>query len=475
MQRNILEYLETANEEFPDRTVYQDQADYLIVSEVISIAMRIGSSITRKVPERKPIVVIAGKNLETPVIYLGVVYAGCYYVPVSPELPDLRIKMMLDFIQPALIVTDDDNYQNIVEKGYPYSVVSYQEAKSTGIDEVELSARRQNQLDTDPLYVIFTSGSSGVPKGVVTAHRSVIDYIDTFADTFGISSDDILGNQAPLDYIAAIRDIYLPLRTGAKTVLIPKTLFSTPKALFAYVNEHKVTVICWVASVLSLCNELGVFQEITLETVKKVFFTGSVLACKHLRAWQENLPGAMFVNHYGPTEITASCSYYIVDHIVADDEVLPIGLAFENSDVFLLNEQSAEPTLGEIGEICVRGTGLALGYLKNQIKTEEAFILNPLNTDYPERIYKTGDLGSIGSDGMMRFHGRRDYQIKHMGHRIELGEIENAAIALKKVQRCCCLYHQDKEMIWLFFTGQTNSKEIAVHLRQLLPGYMVPR
>jgi len=475
MQKNVLEYLETIVDIFPDRIVYQSQADSISFLEVLRTARKLGSLIAKKTTCGQPVAVIADKNIQTPVIYLGIAYAGCYYIPLSTDLPDLRIQAILDFVKPALILTDDENFDSVKSKNYPYPVVCYREAGQIEIDEAELKLRHRKQLDTDPFYVIFTSGSSGIPKGVITSHRSVINYIDVFVETFGIGSDDVLGNQAPLDYIAAIRDIYIPLKTGAKTVMIPKSLFSTPVKLFTFVNENKITTICWVAPALSLCNELGVFKETKLNTVTKVFFTGSIMPCKHLKVWQKNLPNALFVNHYGPTEITASCSYYIVDHPVTETEVLPIGCSFNNADVFLLSDQGDEVPMGKTGEICVRGTGLALGYYKDKAKTDEFFVANPLNGTHSERIYKTGDLGSMGTDGMIRFHGRKDFQIKHMGHRIELGEIESTANSMQKIRRCCCLYQETKSVIWLFFTGDTDSKELSIYLRQRLPGYMIPR
>lgn len=475
MQKNVLEYLENTAMLFPDRIAYQTQTESLTFKDVLIQSKKIGTFIAQKVCYGKPIIVIGDKNLQTIVTFISVIYAGCYYVPLDTDLPDARLKIILDLVEPALIITNNENYEVIKEKYIKNSVICFYEVQRTEINEDELLLRRDKQLDLDPIYIIFTSGSTGTPKGVVISHRATIYCIDVFAKMFNVSADDVFGNQAPLNYISAVRDIYLPLKCGAKTVLIPKTLFSTPVKLFEYINENKITTICWVASVLSLCAELNVFNEIISYTVKKVFFSGSVLPCKHLRIWQKVFINAMFINHYGPTETTSSCNYYNVDHLVNEDEILPIGKVFENAEVFLLNENNYEVPKGEIGEICVRSPGLALGYLKDKEKTDSSFIINPLNTLYPELIYKTGDLGSIGSDGLMYFHGRCDSQIKHMGYRIELGEIEYTAASMKEVNRCCCFYQENKEMIWLFFTGNTESKELSLYLRTLLSGYMIPR
>jgi acyl-coenzyme A synthetase/AMP-(fatty) acid ligase len=199
------------------------------------------------------------------------------------------------------------------------------------------------------------------------------------------------------------------------------------------------------------------------------------MPCKHLRVWQENLPNALFVNHYGPTEITASCTYYIVRDKVSAEDVLPIGVPFANTDILLLDESGAAVPDGETGEICVRGAGLALGYYKDPERTAGSFVPNPLQELYEERIYKTGDMGSRMPDGNLAFHGRKDFQIKHMGHRIELSEIEGVATAMESVQSCCCLYHPEKETIWLFYTGKADNRGLSLFLRERLPSYMIPR
>ena len=475
MQTNILEYLEHAEHEFPDRIAYVCGDERITFAELGMRAKRLGSRLCALTPPGRPIIVLSGKNLMTPVIYFGIVYAGCFYVPMSEDLPVIRMRHILEITEPEMIVTDGAHTGILDSVEHTCSILSSSQLLGEEIDTVRLSARRRRHLGTDPLYVIFTSGSSGKPKGVVTSHQSVINYIDVFTETFNICRDDILGNQAPLDYIAAIRDLYIPLKTGARCVFIPKSLYSTPLKLFTYLNEHRVTTLCWVAAALSLCAELNTFDYIGLHSVNKVFFTGSVMPCKHLKVWQKNLPDSLFANHYGPTEVTASCTYHIVESPVDDTDVLPIGVPFKNMDVLLLTEENKAPDASEIGEICVRGVGLALGYYGAPEKTEQSFTLNPLQPIFGERIYRTGDLGSYLPDGNLAFHGRKDFQIKHMGHRVELSEIEQTCLAMPEIACCQCLYKQEKEQIFLFYVGASDAKEIATFLRSHLPAYMIPR
>ena len=291
-----------------------------------------------------------------------------------------------------------------------------------------------------------------------------------------IPREDVLGNQSPLDYIAAVRDIYLPLRFGATTAIIPKELFMSPERLFEYMNDKGVTAVGWSVSALTVPAALGAFECSVPQHLRKVCFSGSVMPCSCLRQWQLALPEARFVNQYGPTEATASCTYYVVPGLVEDTDVLPIGKPYPHYEVFLLSERNEAVPDGEIGEICVKGPILALGYYNSREKTAESFLQNPLNHAYDERIYKTGDLGHFAPDGNLMFHGRKDRQVKHLGHRVELGEIDLAAAKVPGVEDCCALYDQAHEQIWLFYTGEgVTKRDIAVALRADLPGFMVPR
>ena len=475
MNTNVLEYLEKANEEYPNKIAYVGGEEQVSFSIVHQKAKSIGSALCEKTTKGRPVLVLSGKNVITPMLYLGVAYAGCFYIPLSADLPAFRLKLIMEVVEADILLTDGEHDDILDTMDFTGTVLSYKDIKNHAVDEKTLAIRRKQTIDTDPLYVIFTSGSGGVPKGVLTPHRAVIDYINVFAKTFDITGEDILGNQAPLDYIAAIRDIFLPLYTGAKTVLIPKKLYSTPQKLFEYVNDNKITTLCWVAAALALCSELNVFADNQLEHVTKVIFTGSSLSCKHLKVWQENLPDALYANHYGPTEITASCTYYIVDKKVSETDVLPIGIPFDNTEIILLSEDNTKTLAGEMGEICVRGSSLALGYYKNPEKTKEVFIKNPLQQIYDETIYKTGDLGKLMPDGNLSFHGRMDFQVKHMGHRIELSEIEEVTSSIGTLNNCVCLYKQEKEMLYLFYSGELTNRDIAVYLRKRLPSYMIPR
>ena len=207
----------------------------------------------------------------------------------------------------------------------------------------------------------------------------------------------------------------------------------------------------------------------------KILFSGEVLPVKVLNYWMDNLPDTMFVNLYGPTEITCNCTFYKIEKRLDLTQALPIGKAFDNMSVFLLQEDGRVCKKGEEGEICVGGAGVALGYYNNPEKTNEVFVQNPVNKMYDERIYRTGDIGYQNKEGDLVFVCRKDFQIKHMGHRIELQEIEIAVNALEYIHSCCCLYNRSAEKIVLFYSaGSECDQKIIEDLRNVLPGYMVP-
>lgn len=475
MKTSVLDWLDNTAGKYAGKTVFADENRKITFSEFNNYTKSIGTYLARLVSGNAPVVVMSGRHVLTPVTFLGVVRAGCFYAPMDATMPLSRLNSILGVIKSDFMLVDKEHLETAKKLDFSGKIIIIDDIISTIPDENLLNKTRSGLTEISPLYVIFTSGSTGVPKGVITSHHSLMCYIDAVCKVLDIKESDVLGNQSPLDYIAAVRDIYLPLKTGASTVIIPKNEFSMPTELFETLNKNRVTALCWSVAGVELPAKLGAFDCVKPEYLKKVCFSGSVMPCKYLKIWQENLPDVLYVNQYGPTEATASCTYYVVDEKVDDDTVLPIGTPYENYSVILLNEDGTETAVGEIGEICVKGPILALGYYGDLQRTSESFIQNPLNKNYRELIYKTGDLGSLRDDGLLMFHGRKDRQIKHMGHRIELGEIEETAKQIDGLGECCALYNKEKEHLYLFYTGDVLSKEIVLHFRKVLPAFMVPR
>ena len=474
MDQTVLTWLDRTVAAFPEKIAFTDRDSRITFRQFDRITKAVGSFLCSRIAAPAPVVVMGGRKVITPAVFLGVVRAGCFYAPMDATMPVPRLNQILGVIQAEYLLVDREFLSIAQQLDFQGTCIVIDDILDTPADEQALCRAASRLLPTSPLYVIFTSGSTGAPKGVITAHQSVMYYIDAVCSVLGITDSDVLGNQSPFDYIAAIRDIYIPLKTGASTLVIPKNEFAIPSALFETLNTHKVTTLCWSVAGLELPAKFNEF-ETKPEYVSKICFSGSVMPCKYLRVWQEHLPDALYVNQYGPTEATASCTYYVVKEKVDENTVLPIGIPYDNYGVFLLNEDGTATDAGEIGEICVTGPTLALGYYGDCQRTREAFIQNPLNAKYRQLIYKTGDLGRFREDGNLEFHGRKDRQIKHMGHRIELGEIEKTACELDSVRECCALYHKEKEFLYLFYVGDATAKEIVVHFRTLLPAFMSPR
>ena len=406
--------------------------------------------------------------------YLGVIYAGCFYVALDEEMPKYRIELIIDTVKAEAVICDEVTEPLIREYGFAGNVYMYDKISGSDVDEDLLTEIRGSQIDTDPIYAVFTSGSTGVPKGVLACHRSVIDYIENLSDVLGFDRETVYGNQAPFYFDAALKEIIPTLKFGATTYIIPRQLFMFPIKLVEYLNEHKINTICWAASAMTMISSFRTFDKIIPEYIKRVVFVGEVFPIRQLNMWKAALPDALYVNLYGPTETTGVCCYYKVDREFDLDETLPVGRPFHNTSIMLLNDDNTETKPGETGEICVKGTCLTLGYYNNPEKTKEVFVQNPLNSMYPEIIYKTGDLGRYNDRGELCYVSRKDYMIKHMGHRIELGEIEVVVNMHKGIKTNCCIFDDNKKKIVLYYVGDATRAEVAEFTREKLPRYMFP-
>lgn len=478
MQRSVLDYLEQSADKFPDKIVFADNENSITYQEFRKTAKAVATGLIAhvKTGRNRPVVVLIERKIESIAGFFGVVYSGNFYVPVDFSIPAKRIELMIETLQPEAVIVTEKTKRIMEQVKYDGCVLDLQELAGTAINEEILDEVAEQRIDTDPLYAIFTSGSTGVPKGVLVSHRSVIDLIDNFKEEFAFDETLVLGNQAPFDFDVSVKDIYSTLKNGGTMYVIPKMMFSMVARLIDYLNENQINTVIWATSALRIVENLNVFSQKLPKHLRTVMFSGEVMPNKVLNYWRNYLPDVMYVNLYGPTEITCNCTFYKVDRPFADEEALPIGITFKNTDVFLLDaERKSLVEPGETGELCVRGSSLALGYYNNEEKTREAFIQNPLNPMYPETIYCTGDLVRYAEDGNLMFISRKDYQIKHMGHRIELSEIEIAINALPFVEAACCIYDEQEEKIVCFYqAAEQCDRELLRSLGKTLPKYMFP-
>ena len=474
MQTNILEYLEQTVSRCPDKVAFADEDTALTFAQLYDRARSVATGLHRAGCYKQPVVVFMRRQPATLAAFFGAVYAGCYYVPLDEDIPRHRIELICQSLESGVLICDETTRSVAEELDYRGRICSYEELAGGEADDAALAAIRESQLDIDPVYTLFTSGSTGVPKGVMACHRSVIDYVEHLCDVMRFNEDTVFGNQTPLHFDASLKDLIPTLKYGATTILIPKKLFLFPIKLVEFLNNHKINTLCWVVSALTMISSFRTFETVKPEYVHTVAFGGEVFPMKQFKLWKQALPNARFMNLYGPTEITGVCCYYEVDREFADDETLPIGRPFKNTQIILLDEKDQAPPAGEQGEICVRGTRLTLGYYRNPEKTAEAFVQNPFHSLYPELIYRTGDLGRWNTRGELVFDGRKDYQIKHMGHRIELGEIEAIVNMHPQVRIACCIYDGERKKIVLYYTGSLTVAELTAYIKEKLPRYMVP-
>ena len=480
MASEVFDWIRRSAELRGNRPVYESEEGSLTFGDLDRFSKAVAAWVAKHSKIERPVAVMTGRSVYTPACYMGVARAGCFYAPMDADVPRARLEQVMGVAAPELLITDRDHLEIAEAIAGDCTTALMEDIMKEAADDKLVAERESLVTESSPIYMIFTSGSTGKPKGVLTSHRALIGYLDGLNEVINLGEDDVLGSQAPLDYVAAIRDMYLPLMTGARTVIIPKNEFAMPDALFRTLNSHGVTTLCWSCAGIEIPAKLGGFEEGRPEHLRTVVFSGSVISNRYLRIWQENLPDVTFINQYGPTEATASCTYYVLRDVVTDDTVIPIGRPYKHYQILLLSADCDNGTYtktpdGEVGEICVKGPCLAAGYYRSQEQTDKVFMQNPLNSDYPERIYFTGDLGHIGEDGELYFHGRRDRQIKHMGHRIELAEIEAYALSIDGVTECASLYDKPRELIYLFYTGTATAKEITLSFRTDMPAFMVPR
>ena len=534
---NILTYLDTSAARYPDKLAFIGETSALTFLELKSKTEAIGSFIADKNIYNEPILVFMEKSPEEVSALLGVVRSGNFYVALDIDMPETRLDAIMAITKAKLMIVDGHTKEKANSLGFSGDICSYEEALSTQANDELLLDISHKAKETDTIYLVFTSGSTGEPKGVVASHRNVIDYIEGLGKVLECDENTVFGNQAPLYLDACLKDVYTTLKYGAATYFIPKKLFMSPVKLIEYLNEHKINTICFVSSALTIFTKLSAFDFAKPEYLKVIAFGGEVLPISHLKQWMKACPKARFINLYGATECTGMSSYYVVYDVERLGTGIPIGKPLPDTEIFLIDEEDnlianpllsteissknegsghiAKPddtdilrysekdlSIGKLlpaaetfrisedshsvrqsaemeilrhkGEICIGGTGLSSGYYKDEERTKEKFVNYQLTGGRSILLYKTGDIGYFGEDGELYFAGRKDNQIKHRGYRIELEEIEACGGAFDGVDRGCCIYNPEKEVIIFFFEGRIEVPKLKENFRNKLASYMVP-
>lgn len=478
MRINLLDCFEKTVNENKEKTAIIHNEEAITYEQLRRMAFLVAGKIDSNISNH-PIAVFLAKSI--PLVYadLGIAYSGNPFMNLDIKTPIERINNILKLIRPAMIITDE-KHKDLFPNNNVMIIDNVDGMRNICFDienESELLNRRSVLIDTDPFCIINTSGSTGTPKGVILNHRSFFDFLDWAADEFGFDGSEIMGSLSP-----AVFDIYdfelcMMMIHGSTMVVLDAGLAAWPARLLEAMARTKVNFIFWVPSIMVNIANMQLIDKIPLKDLKTVWFAGEVFPTKQFLYWYDVLPEVRFANLYGPIEITLDCTFYDVKERPDESKPLPIGVPCRNTDILILNENDRICQTGEEGELCVRGTSLAMGYYNNPEKTKVAFVQNPINNSYPELIYRTGDIVCLDSDGLIQFRGRKDSLIKHMGYRIELGEIEHVIVnELKMVEYCCAVYQSAAKKIVLYYEKdeEISDSEFKKVLASVFPNYMIP-
>jgi amino acid adenylation domain-containing protein len=485
----------------PDAPALADGDERLTYGQLDESANRLARLLLESGCERGDrVCLLVSKSAGAIVAMQAALKAGCAYIPIDIASPAARVERILEAAEPRLVLTAQPAaglVDDLLARGAlaAETVIGSVDANPvvgehfrSGFATVEADRFPADPLPAandpaDAAHILFTSGSTGIPKGVVITHRMVVRFLEWAVDYFGMQPSDRVSGHPPLHFDLSTFDIYGAFAAGAELHLVPTSLNLLPHKLAAFIAERELTQWFSVPSVLAYMAKFDVVRQDAFPQLERLLWCGEVLPTPALRYFMTRLPHVQFTNLYGPTEATIASSYYTVPSPPSSEtEPIPIGMPCAGEELLVLDEQLDAVPTGEIGDLYIGGVGLSPGYWRDEEKTSAAFVKGPRSSAERRRIYRTGDLAHVGNDGLVYFHGRADSQIKSRGYRIELGEIEVGLNALETLREAavvavetdafggttiCCAYAP-------LAGRRVEQKEVADRLRDVLPSYMIP-
>lgn len=431
------------------------------------------------------------KCVESVVSMLGVLKAGGVYVPLDPQAPADRVGYIIGNCGIRILITNAERRAALAaETVSTLECCILTEGEGNGRDLVAWSQLAEyatshppqvTLVETDLAYILYTSGSTGRPKGVMLTHRNALTFIEWCAKEFRVRNEDRLSNHAPLHFDLSVFDIYNALEAGATVYLVTEDLALFPGSLASFIETQQITIWYSVPSALILLLLYGDVTRERLRSLRTILFAGDVFPMKYLRQLAEVSTTSDLYNLYGPTE-TNVCTYYKVERErLATFRTLPIGVACANTECYPVTPEGQLAKPGEAGELHVRGPSVTNGYWADPEKTKEVVVPNHFQENFEEKMYRTGDIVTVGDDGNYYFQGRRDGQIKSRGHRIELGEIESALLSHPDVREAAVLAIPDeltgnriRAVVVPHVSGSLGVVQLQQYCASRIPKYMVP-
>jgi amino acid adenylation domain-containing protein len=484
MRYLIHQLLEQSAAERPDSVALIDGDRNLTYAELDRVANQLARRLIELgVCRGDRVALYLDKSADSIIGIYGVLKAGAAYVPLDPQAPTSRLAYITTNAGVRVLVTGIEKTEAVSDlRDEAPSIADAVMLNDPGVRSELAALPAQSPqvpaIEGDLAYILYTSGSTGVPKGVMLSHRNCLAFVKWAVEEFGVTADDRLSSHAPLHFDLSTFDLYAAALAGAPVVLVPAQTSVFPSQVRTFIEAQGITVWYSVPSILTMLVLRGGLTTESCPGLRTILFAGEVFPTRYLRELTELLPHVRFANLYGPTE-TNVCTWHEVRPLGDGDETIPIGRAIDGVDVYALNDAGQRAGVGEEGELYVRGPTVMQGYLGDPEKTAARLVPDPLGDIIHQPTYRTGDLVTLTAGGAYRFLGRRDEQIKSRGYRIELGEIETAIYAHPAVSECAVVAVPDeivtnRVLAYVSLSGPLDVGSLTQFCAERLPHYMVP-